>query len=363
MHRQSHTIDTDGSENTPDTGQWIESKASRRRSRKTTTEDFVPDRQEAIVRGKTNAGLSSYCSSPMWKNYDWARKQRVDNQTVVENVDGQDICAEPKSFGVPRSEDFFDQDKQTDARDERHWQTVTTDHNRRRADNDRYKTEFCKTYRQQGKCRYGEKCLFAHGLSELRVRNRPYKYKTERCQSWWSLDASNNPVCRCGYGERCRFIHDETPEQLKRIRESRLANQIREERREENKGECLQKERSNKRKQSRKKSDNRARARRDKSLSEDVSVDSASVVGAAEIEEDALLQDVWMTLLSSQENVRDEKTTCLDDAMVAEDCLCPILSTQDSKRHQRRLDIFGTLTSPGLEEFSSSSFLDTSYSL
>merc|ERR1719367_288738 len=33
----------------------------------------------------------------------------------------------------------------------------------------RYKTEMCRPFQENGSCKYGEKCQFAHGLSELRT--------------------------------------------------------------------------------------------------------------------------------------------------------------------------------------------------
>lgn len=72
----------------------------------------------------------------------------------------------------------------------------------------RYKTELCRSFRETGVCRYGNKCRFAHGIGELRPRIQPILYKTEKCQ--------NHPNCK--YGPRCRFIHDETPQELEALR-------------------------------------------------------------------------------------------------------------------------------------------------
>jgi len=381
-----------------DANRWIASKASRRRARKTTSENLLlerlheseillqsGDKLKAKPKNRHDDDSSSFCLSPMWKNYDWARKQRLGSQRTLENAAGQDVSPGSSLYADNISLESSTEENYTNSVDKPHWQTVTTDNGRRRADTDRYKTEFCKTYRQQGRCRYGEKCLFAHGLAELRVRNRPYKYKTERCKSWWSLDASDNPACRCGYGDRCRFIHDETPEQLKEIRETRRANQMCEQTQNGHKNESLQKQRLSEKKERKKKpAGNRSGVRSEESLSDrlaktsnsDVaSVDSSAIyesvavepvsVGASQKEEDALLQDVWTTLLSSQENVREEGLIwpTADDGMAAEDCMCPSLTTEDTETHQRRLDIFGTLTRSELDEFSSCSFLDTSYSL
>ncbi|XP_041509133.1 mRNA decay activator protein ZFP36-like [Microtus oregoni] len=62
-----------------------------------------------------------------------------------------------------------------------------------------YKTELCRTYSESGRCRYGAKCLFAHGLGELRQANRHPNYKTELCHKFYLQG-------RCPYGSRCHFI-------------------------------------------------------------------------------------------------------------------------------------------------------------
>ncbi len=33
----------------------------------------------------------------------------------------------------------------------------------------RFKTEFCRNFREKGECIYGNQCQFAHGKAELRV--------------------------------------------------------------------------------------------------------------------------------------------------------------------------------------------------
>eukprot|EP01101_Sappina_pedata_P009925 TRINITY_DN6131_c0_g1_i1.p1 TRINITY_DN6131_c0_g1~~TRINITY_DN6131_c0_g1_i1.p1 ORF type:complete len:337 (-),score=93.05 TRINITY_DN6131_c0_g1_i1:210-1220(-) len=63
-----------------------------------------------------------------------------------------------------------------------------------------YKTELCRSFEENGNCRYGSKCQFAHGKHELRQVARHPKYKTEICKTF-----QNEGVCP--YGLRCRFIH------------------------------------------------------------------------------------------------------------------------------------------------------------
>lgn len=65
-----------------------------------------------------------------------------------------------------------------------------------------YKTELCHAFESTGHCKYGLKCRFAHGKSELRPVNRHPKYKTQQCKSFRESG-------HCPYGARCKFIHDE----------------------------------------------------------------------------------------------------------------------------------------------------------
>jgi butyrate response factor len=66
-----------------------------------------------------------------------------------------------------------------------------------------YKTELCRSWNENGTCRYGTKCQFAHGGDEVRPVQRHPKYKTEVCRSWAATGT-------CPYGTRCRFIHNKS---------------------------------------------------------------------------------------------------------------------------------------------------------
>lgn len=65
----------------------------------------------------------------------------------------------------------------------------------------RYKTELCRPYEENGTCKYGDKCQFAHGAHELRTLARHPKYKTELCRTFHTTGF-------CPYGPRCHFIHN-----------------------------------------------------------------------------------------------------------------------------------------------------------
>lgn len=65
----------------------------------------------------------------------------------------------------------------------------------------RYKTELCRQFSENGQCKYGDKCQFAHGVEELKDVKRHPKYKTDFCKTFHSKGF-------CPYGPRCHFIHE-----------------------------------------------------------------------------------------------------------------------------------------------------------
>lgn len=65
----------------------------------------------------------------------------------------------------------------------------------------RYKTELCRQFSENGQCKYGDKCQFAHGVDELKDVKRHPKYKTDFCKTFHSKGF-------CPYGPRCHFIHE-----------------------------------------------------------------------------------------------------------------------------------------------------------
>lgn len=65
----------------------------------------------------------------------------------------------------------------------------------------RYKTELCRSFQENGTCKYGDKCQFAHGHHELRSMQRHPKYKSELCRTFHAQGY-------CPYGPRCHFVHE-----------------------------------------------------------------------------------------------------------------------------------------------------------
>ena len=74
----------------------------------------------------------------------------------------------------------------------------------------RYKTELCRPYEENGACKYGDKCQFAHGRAELRPVVRHPKYKTDLCKTYHTTGL-------CPYGPRCHFIHNDDERHLNEL--------------------------------------------------------------------------------------------------------------------------------------------------
>lgn len=82
-----------------------------------------------------------------------------------------------------------------------------------------YKTELCRSFTENGSCRYGSKCQFAHGEAELRHVLRHPKYKTELCKTFSATGS-------CPYGTRCRFIHPTGSSSLNIVRNRPRAHSL-----------------------------------------------------------------------------------------------------------------------------------------
>lgn len=83
----------------------------------------------------------------------------------------------------------------------------------------RYKTELCRPYEENGSCKYGEKCQFAHGRQELRTVARHPKYKTDLCKTYHTTGL-------CPYGPRCHFIHNDEERYLNLLNRCLLQQQM-----------------------------------------------------------------------------------------------------------------------------------------
>ena len=73
-----------------------------------------------------------------------------------------------------------------------------------------FKSEMCRAWEKDGKCRYGGGCQFAHGKTELREVKKHPRFKTVTC---WAFATSGV----CAYGEKCQFIHSEEMMKQRRL--------------------------------------------------------------------------------------------------------------------------------------------------
>ncbi len=83
--------------------------------------------------------------------------------------------------------------------------TVSRSWNRARgAKSDKYqtkfKTELCKSFCENGYCRYKMQCKFAHGAGELTQEDR-VSSRDKNCKSFFASGY-------CPYGIRCQFHHE-----------------------------------------------------------------------------------------------------------------------------------------------------------
>ncbi|CAL4901692.1 unnamed protein product [Urochloa decumbens] len=69
------------------------------------------------------------------------------------------------------------------------------------------KTELCNKWEETGACPYGDRCQFAHGITELRPVIRHPRYKTQVCRMLLA-------GAGCPYGHRCHFLHSISPAEL-----------------------------------------------------------------------------------------------------------------------------------------------------
>ena len=65
----------------------------------------------------------------------------------------------------------------------------------------KYRTELCKNWILTGQCKFGNRCIFAHGEEELRKKmHLTENFKSRLCQVFHKKGY-------CAYGTRCQFLH------------------------------------------------------------------------------------------------------------------------------------------------------------
>lgn len=77
----------------------------------------------------------------------------------------------------------------------------------------KFKTEMCRNWELNGKCKFGVECTFAHGSHELLQKSHiPSNYRTKECKNFYTN-------LYCSYGERCQFYHSVKPGQLEQSKQ------------------------------------------------------------------------------------------------------------------------------------------------
>ncbi|RLU26319.1 hypothetical protein DMN91_000113 [Ooceraea biroi] len=143
------------------------------------------------------------CSEHIFKNTASKAKELPSNSTTSNTVNGTGSGSNIGNGHIPLKRSYTS------------LMTTLIEHHRKldrsvSEPTSRYKTELCRPYEENGSCKYGDKCQFAHGYSELRNLARHPKYKTELCRTFHTIGF-------CPYGPRCHFIHN--------FEEARIHNQ------------------------------------------------------------------------------------------------------------------------------------------
>mmetsp|Transcript_19933 Transcript_19933/g.34297 ORF Transcript_19933/g.34297 Transcript_19933/m.34297 type:complete len:273 (-) Transcript_19933:493-1311(-) len=138
--------------------------------------------------------LSTACSeTPLWKSPSFTGSNCSDNTLFDSEIDGFDSaesCTSTASSS-PTSRSPSPCAGQEGSLD---------DHLKLRAKDTRHKTELCRNWEEKRICPYGIKCLFAHGVDELRNVKRNVLFKTSPCYWYYRIGI-------CYHGPRCVFAH------------------------------------------------------------------------------------------------------------------------------------------------------------
>jgi len=144
------------------------------------TRSNSPDNYPAERSGDNYSDKNSTCDS-------LTPKHRYLSSSSLASVDSSD----PSSFEI----DVCPKRKRFNNPDER--RTFVEDYKRK------FKTEMCKNWELRGHCKFGDKCCFAHGRNELKVKVLTHiKYKTKPCKQY-------HHTGYCPYGQRCQYLHKE----------------------------------------------------------------------------------------------------------------------------------------------------------
>lgn len=63
---------------------------------------------------------------------------------------------------------------------------------------EKFKSRLCGNWLKYGECPYGDKCMYAHGTTEIYANND--MYKTTKCKN-------QEKYGYCKYGNKCQYLH------------------------------------------------------------------------------------------------------------------------------------------------------------
>lgn len=106
------------------------------------------------------------------------------------------------SVSAHSCEELFDFEQQQQHLHQQHQPPIISKQKPQSVNTQLYKTELCASFVKMGVCPYGNKCQFAHGRSELKIVDRPPKWRSKPCANWSKYGS-------CRYGNRCCFKHNE----------------------------------------------------------------------------------------------------------------------------------------------------------
>ena len=126
------------------------------------------------------------------KNSQYKLKQKEENNQKFQLDSLSFIPKSLKKFSNKFEDDYF-KNKKTEKEEEEEKEEQSQK---------KYRTELCKYFEINGRCKFGDNCIFAHGKENLRENLcKKSGYKKRPCVNFFEKGF-------CMYGNRCQFSHD-----------------------------------------------------------------------------------------------------------------------------------------------------------
>jgi len=128
------------------------------------------------------------------KNSQYKLKQKEENNQKFQLDSLSFIPKSLKKFSNKFEDDYF-KNKKTEKEEEE-------EKEKEEQSQKKYRTELCKYFEINGRCKFGDNCIFAHGKENLRENLcKKSGYKKRPCVNFFEKGF-------CMYGNRCQFSHD-----------------------------------------------------------------------------------------------------------------------------------------------------------